>query len=196
MVHMPTGDEPPKGFEKLYAERQALPQQGALTIDYVSVSQLASMEKKELERLRIRAGKLYQERTGNDPNTATIEETLYFTPKGKTTSDKMIFRAYSGKFLAGYAQVLCGWPESDEWTVMSLTVDPSFRGIGIGRQVVVAIEEAAKAAAVTANHIYAIPTMVVNENYWDNLGFDTRTDSFQWEIGDEKYDLYMVHKAL
>ena len=105
---MPTGEEPPKGFEKLYDERQSLPKAGALTIDYVSVSQLASMEKIEIEQLRKRAGKHYTEQTGKEPDSVEFEEALNFVPKDKTVSDKLIFRAYSGKYLAGYAQVICG----------------------------------------------------------------------------------------
>lgn len=196
MVHMPTGEEPPKGFEKLYDERRSLPKAGALTIDYVSVSQLASMEKIEIEQLRQRAGKHYTEQTGKEPDSVEFEEALNFVPKGKTVSDKLIFRAYSGKYLAGYAQVICGWPNPDEWTIMALIVDPSFRNIGIGHHIIVAVEEAAKVATINTNHLYAIPTLVVAPNFWSNFGFDDEIDRFQWKIGSKTVDVLLLRKKL
>ena len=196
MVHLPTGDEPPAGFEKLYKARESVPPAGSLTIDSVSASQLASFEKREISNMRARAARHYEELTGKEAPEATLEETLDFVPSDKTLTDKLVFRAYSGKYLAGYAEVICDWPEQGQWTIMTLIMDPSFRDIGIGRQLVVAIEETAKSATISASHVFAVPTQVVKPRFWSNFGFTEEAARLSWKIGEETYDLVLLKKAL
>jgi ribosomal protein S18 acetylase RimI-like enzyme len=196
MVHLPTGQEPPAGFEQHYMAREAVPQPGTVTIDYVYVSQLASFEKREIANMRTRASRHFEEQTGKEAPPATLDETLDFTPEGKTTSDKLVFRAYSGKYLAGYAEVICDWPSQDQWTIMTLIIDPSFRDVGIGRQLIVAIEETAKAATIAASHIFAVPTQVVDPRFWSSFGYCDEARRLSWTIGEETYDLVLLRKAL
>ena len=113
---MPTGEEPPKGFEGYFNDKKARAAQGDLTINCVTLSQMAPGEIAELDELRTRALDNYCATTGNEVRRIPIEEELELAPSGSTPSDKLIFRAYQKGTLVAYAHVLCGWPKHNEWS--------------------------------------------------------------------------------
>lgn len=183
MVKMPTGDEAPVGFEKLYAAREAIPEQGEITVNCVTVSQLAESEMAEIQHLRMRAEDFFLEMTGVEPTRETFEDWLSFSPRGLTRSDQLIFRAYSGRYLTGYAHVFCGLFGSGEWTIMTVVVDPSFRLQGIGSKMIAKAESYAQHASVHAINYAAIPTHESEGSLWGSAGYTTEISRFEWTVG-------------
>jgi GNAT superfamily N-acetyltransferase len=196
VVAMPTGDEPPKGFEKLYEDRKAVPEIGTITIDSVAASQLAAIEVKEIEHLRLRARAFYLDHLGIQAMPFSLEDMLLFAPQGRSISDKLIFRSYSHKFLAAYSHVLTCWPKSDEWTFMALILDPSFRDQGIGAGMLSEIEKEARDAGVVAVCIAWVDSYETEGNFGETAGYTTEIDRFNWTMGTISREIILYRKEL
>ena len=181
---MPTGEEPPKGFEGYFNDKKTRAAQGDLVINCVTVSQMAPAEIVELDELRTRALDNYCATTGNEVRRIPIIEELELAPKGSTPSDKLVFRAYQRGELVAYAHVLCGWPEANEWTVEQLLLDPTYRLKGIGTKVIGAIENLARTAEVRAASILSLPSRPGAQSFWEHLGYEDKTSELADELGD------------
>lgn len=179
---MPTGEEPPKGFEGYFNDKKARAAQGDLTINCVTLSQMAPGEIAELDELRTRALDNYCATTGNEVRRIPIEEELELAPSGSTPSDKLIFRAYQKGTLVAYAHVLCGWPKHNEWTVEQLLLDPTYRLKGIGTKLISAIENLARTAEVRAASILSLPSRPGAQSFWCHLGYEDKTDELGGEL--------------
>lgn len=172
---MPTGQEPPKGFEGYFNDKQANEDKGGIEINCVTLSQMASGEILELDELRQRALDNYTATTGQEVTRLPIQEELELAPAGSTPSDKLIFRAYVDGALVAYAHVLCGWPRPNEWTVEQLLLDPTHRLKGIGTKVIASIEALARTAEIRAASILSLPTRDGAESFWMHLGYEDKT---------------------
>jgi len=196
MVKMPTGEEAPAGFEKLYAARAAVPDQGEITINCVTVSQLAESEKAEIQNLRNRASDYFLEVAGTTTAQETFEDWLSFAPQGLSRSDQLIVRAYSGRYLTGYAHIICGLFDHDEWAILTVAVDPSFRLQGIGTKMIVKTEAYARRSSVRAINFAAVPTREGEESFWGSAGYTTEISRFEWTIGKVPREVIVYRKVL
>lgn len=196
MVRMPTGDEAPAGFEKLYAEKKTIPAQDEIKINCVIVSQLAESEYAEIEMVRERAQDYFLEITGQEPTRETFEDWLSFSQGGRTRSDQLIFRAYSGKYLTGYTHVLCGLLVHDEWTITTSVLDPSFRGQGIGLQMIAKIESVARKSNIKTINFAALPTTDSKSSFWGSAGYTTEVSRFEWTVGKIPREVIVYRKDL
>lgn len=179
---MPTGQEPPKGFEGYFNDKQSREDQGGLQINCVTLSQMAPSEVFELDELRQRALDNYTKSTGQQVKQLPIREELELAPAGSTPSDKLIFRAYDDGSLVAYAHVLCGWPRSNEWTVEQLLLDPTHRLKGIGSKLIDSIESLARTTEVRAASILSLPTRENAESFWEHLGYEDKTTELSHEL--------------
>ncbi|CDX41234.1 Acetyltransferase, GNAT family [Mesorhizobium sp. SOD10] len=75
---------------------------------------------------------------------------------------------------------IVGTASLDGTTVRSVFVDPQLQGVGVGRRLMAAIEEAAQANGVT---LLTVPSSVTAEPFYSRLGFRSVRDSF---YGDER----------
>lgn len=183
MSMMPTGEEPPKGFEGYFNEKQTQGERAGLEINCVTLSQIAPGEIAELDELRQRALDNYTATTGHEVTRLPIREELELAPQGSTPSDKLIFRAYESGVLVAYAHVLCGWPRANEWTVEQLLLDPTRRLKGIGSKLIDSVEQLARTAEVRATSILSLPTRDGSSSFWDHLGYVDRTSELAAELG-------------
>lgn len=191
---MPTGEEPPKGFEGYFDSKKVRAAQRDLYITCVTLAQLTPAEIAELDELRTRALDNYVATTGNEVCRTSIEEELALTPKGTASADKLVFRAYQKDVLVAYAHVLCGWPKPNEWTVEQLLLDPTHRLKGIGTKVITAIENLARTAEVRAASILSLPSRPGAQTFWSHLGYEDKTAELSSEL--DGFALTVMRKVL
>jgi GNAT superfamily N-acetyltransferase len=163
---LPTGEEPPKGYESVYA----VPPLDELRIEVTLLSQLASVEHREVEALRESAYRQVSELIGLADAELTFRQESEFI-SNISPSDKLLFRAYMDDGLVGYAFVIIGLPKAGDWTIQFLVIDPSRRSLGIGSNTVSAIEKYALDSEVDANNIYTIPIRKGGTEFWRSLGY-------------------------
>ncbi|MBZ9851862.1 GNAT family N-acetyltransferase [Mesorhizobium sp. CA14] len=77
--------------------------------------------------------------------------------------------------VAAAADRIVGTASLDGTTVRSVFVDPQLQRVGVGRRLMAAIEEAARANGVT---LLTVPSSVTAEPFYSRLGFRAVRDSF------------------
>ncbi|MEZ2332891.1 GNAT family N-acetyltransferase [Mesorhizobium sp. RCC_202] len=83
-------------------------------------------------------------------------------------------------FVAVIGETLVGTASLDGDTVRSMFVDPPFQGHGVGRRLMSAVEQAARADGVAT---LTVPSSVTAEPFYARLGFRAIRDSYH---GDER----------
>ncbi|MDR3052295.1 MAG: GNAT family N-acetyltransferase [Coriobacteriales bacterium] len=189
---LPTGNEPPKGYESLYT----LPANNdVVRVRCTFISQLASIELAEIEELRTKALASISNIVGLANDTVSFERETNVIP-GKSASDKMLFRAYKGNTLTGYALVINGWPQQGDWVIQHMLIDPDFRLQGVGTSIVTTIEEYALTSEVDATSIYAIPIQESGTNFWSLQGYSVEAQRYAIQPRDSVYELQVYRKGL
>ncbi len=196
MAKLPTGDEPPKGFERYVEDKWRAASRTGVQIGYVGMNQLSRPEIVELEKLRDRALENFMSATGHELHPLPIEEELELAPEGKSISDKLLFRAYNDGTLVAYAHVIMGWPKSDEWAIEQLLLDPVHRLQGIGSRLIAEVEEVARTAEVKATSILSLPTRPDSESFWKHVGYTDKTEELAEDLGNAKDFVNILRKEL
>jgi GNAT superfamily N-acetyltransferase len=189
---LPTGEEPPKGYESLVGVGE---DDGALHINCVFLSQLAHIEKAEIESLRKKALEAVRNLTGLANGTMSFEDEVNIIP-GRDASDKLLFRAYRHKDLQGYALVHMGWPQPGEWAIQHMIIDPANRLQGIGTSIVHAVEDYAQHSDVDATCLFAIPVQQSGASFWNKLGYSEVAGSQSVRVAGVNHDLLMYRNSL
>lgn len=167
---LPTGEEPAMGFEDLLEDlRRDL---DSPYVSRVAATQLSSLEKRELDRIREDAITLFKGATGLAWVDISLEDELNLWPREKDLSDKLIYRSYHDGALRGYALVVTGWPEPTSWTVQHVIVDPSYRLKGAGMGLVQAIEDDMRKTTEGIETLQAFPFAFTDNGFWGSLGFE------------------------
>ncbi|MCL1846490.1 MAG: GNAT family N-acetyltransferase [Coriobacteriia bacterium] len=189
---LPTGEEPPKGFESLMRNRSMI---DGLRVDCAFVSQLAKIEFSEIETMRKLALSGINMLVGLTNEVISFEEEISILP-GKEASDKLLFRAYWGKDLTGYALVVFNWPQKGAWVIQHLVIHPDFRLQGIGSSIVARIENFALRSEVEATSIFAIPLEERGVQFWQSLGYVFESGRQPIKIADLDHELVLYSKNL
>ncbi|MDR3037253.1 MAG: GNAT family N-acetyltransferase [Coriobacteriales bacterium] len=189
---LPTGDEPPKGFESVMA---AKPQTNGLRIDCAFISQLHRSEILEIEALRALALANVGSLVGLTNEIISFDHEISLLP-GKQASDKLMFRAYRGKVLVGYALVVIGWPNPSEWVIQHLVINPEFRLQGIGTDIVKKIEDFAQRSEVDAASLFAIPLEERGTRFWEDIGYCVETGRHPLTFDGLDHELIVYRKEL
>ena len=189
---LPTGEEPPKGFESV--KKTPCPDDG-LRHDCVFISQLAKIEFAEIEAMRKLAFARIISYTGLTNEIIPFEREVSLLP-GKEASDKLLFRAYGGKQLVGYALVVIGWPNTGDWVIQHLVIHPEYRLQGIGSAIVRKIEDFAHRSEVEAMNIFAIPMEESGAVFWQDLGYTTEAGRHPIKVADLDHELIVYRKEL
>jgi GNAT superfamily N-acetyltransferase len=190
--NLPTGEEPPKGFESIVGLEA--PADG-LQVNCVLLSQLARIELTEIEDLRAKALSAVRNLTGLTNKPATFEREVNII-SDRSASDKLLFRAYTDKQLVGYALVICGWPQTGDWTIQHLNIDPQRRGMGIGSTIVRTIEEYAASSEVAADNLLAIPVQKSGTGFWADMGYTLETGRHLIKLADLDHEIITYRKEL
>jgi GNAT superfamily N-acetyltransferase len=192
MQPLPTGEEPPKGYETLVNLGTI---DDSLRVNQVLVSQLARAEKTEIENMRKRALENVQGFLGLSNAPLTMEDETSIIPD-REASDKMVIRAYIGKILVGYALVIIGWPEKCQWLIQHMLINPDFRSKGIGSAILENIEHLAAEAEVDTTSIFAIPIQESGAAFWGNHGYTVESSRHLVRVADVDHELIVYHKEL
>jgi GNAT superfamily N-acetyltransferase len=169
---LPTGEEPPRGYESILSKK---PQVAGLRVDCAFISQLAKIERAEIEAMRKRAFSGVGSLVGLTDEVTSFEQEINILP-GKEASSKLLFRAYQDKTLTGYALVVIGWPDKSGWVIQHLIIDPEFRLKGVGSTIVRKVEEFALRSEVEATGLFAIPLEERGVRFWQDLGYSAENE--------------------
>jgi GNAT superfamily N-acetyltransferase len=189
---LPTGEEPPKGYESLVSTKSLIDD---LYVDCAFISQLAKIELAEIDAMRKLAFHGIDSLVGLTNEIISFEQEISILP-GKEASDKLLFRAYRDKVLTGYALVVMGWPQKSGWVIQHLVIHPDFRLKGIGSSIVARIENFAQRSEVEATSIFAIPLEEKGVQFWKNIGYTFESDRYPINLSGLDHDLIFYRKAL
>ena len=190
---MPTGQEPPRGYEALLADMGK--DYDALRIDRVAATQLSSLEKREINRIREKAFSLIRAASANTDFRFSLEDEFSLWPREKHASDKLLYRGYYEGALRGYALVVTGWPEPSSWTIQHIVVDPEYRHRGGGLYMVKAIEDDIIGTTEGIDELVSFPLALTDNGFWPTLGF-VRGEGMRVTWGDQDYELDVYRKAI
>jgi GNAT superfamily N-acetyltransferase len=190
--HLPTGDEPPKGYETLAFDKV---EDDKPRVSFVLYSQLARSERAEIDELRTRAFAAVQEYLGLSNEPLTIEREVRIIDE-VDDSNKMFALVFLNKRLVGYSLVVIGWPESCKWLIQHMIIDPAMRGRGIGTAIVRSIEQYAQESEVATNAIFAIPVQESGRKFWQDNGYTVEAQRFMVKGASVDHELIMYCKAL
>jgi GNAT superfamily N-acetyltransferase len=132
------------------------------------------MELAEIEQLRARALAAARNLVGFTNEPVSFEREVSIIPD-RSASDKLLFRAYRGNSLLGYALVITGWPEAGDWVIQHMNIDPEHRGEGIGSNIVRKVEKFAASSEVEATRLFAIPVQKSGTGFWADMGYTSET---------------------
>jgi ribosomal protein S18 acetylase RimI-like enzyme len=192
MKPLPTGEEPPKGYESLIVKPS---QEDDLRVNCVFISQLAKIELAEIEEMRTKAFSRVNALVGLTNEIVPFEREASVLP-GKADSDKLLFRSYRGKTLVGYALVVIGWPEKSSWVIQHLVINPDFRLQGVGSSIVKKVEKYAIVSEVEATSLFAVPLEERGTEFWRNLGYVEETGRHSIETANLDHQLIIYRKEL
>ncbi|MDR1359020.1 MAG: GNAT family N-acetyltransferase [Coriobacteriales bacterium] len=190
--HLPTGEEPPKGYETLAVEQT---EGDGSRVDFVMYSHLARSERAEIEALRTKALTAVQRYIGLSNEPLTIEREVNII-EAVDDSNKMFALAFQDKKLVGYSLVVVGWPEACKWLIQHMIIDPEQRNQGIGTTIVKSIERYAQESEVSADSIFAVPIQESGKEFWQNNGYTVEAARFLITEADVDHEIIVYHKAL
>jgi hypothetical protein len=124
MVSMPTGEEPPVGFEGLVEERKYRAEHAGLTVNCVLSSQLAELEITELKNFHEKDDTIaYAGSRQRVRRRIPFEFGLRLHPVGRSSTDMLVVRAFENGMLVGYAFIAYAWPKPTSWVIDFMLVD-------------------------------------------------------------------------
>ena len=189
--HLPTGDEPRKGYETL-AEK---PENSGLKVSFVMYTHLASTERAEIEALRGKALNLVHDYVGLTDEPLSLEKEASII-KDVADDNKMFALAYDNKKLVGYSLVVVGWPEPCKWLIQHMIIDPDMRQQGVGSTIVQSIEHHALESEVAADAIFAVPVQESGRQFWQARGYTVEASRFLIKAANTHHERVVYRKAL
>jgi GNAT superfamily N-acetyltransferase len=145
----------------------------ALRVTRTEVVALSDVDLAEINDLRARALDFFIEVGDRPPTPESFQADLDDLPEGFTRRDEVIYRAYLGTLAVGYAEVLRGFAHPEQWIIGIALVDTALRGHGIGRALVAAIAEDARAAGIASLAAGVIALRERSLAFWAREGFTT-----------------------
>ncbi|MDR0888895.1 MAG: GNAT family N-acetyltransferase [Coriobacteriales bacterium] len=188
---LPTGEEPPKGFETLIETRSG----EGLRIDCVLVSQLSHLELREVKDLRNKALARIMDAAGVMNEHIDFEDEVGLVPD-KDVYDKLLFRAYYAGALVGGALVFMGYPQNGQWSIMHIIIDPDCEFGGIRSGLVDVIEQYARDSKAASTSIFAIPLVRKGMGFWEEMGYVEKTSEEPIRIAGLDHELVVYNKEL
>lgn len=159
------------------------------------LSQLAAIELSEINAMRQLAFSNVTNLTGLTNTFVSFEREVNLLP-GKEASDKLLFRAYKGHVLIGYALVVIGWPQPGEWVIQHLVINPNYRLQGVGSSIIEKIEAFALRSEVASDRIFAIPLEERGTIFWQSLGYKVESSRQLIKIEELDHELIVYRKEL
>lgn len=109
---------------------------------------------------------------GHPPGPAERQSTFIALPEGKTYDDKFTFVLLFEDTVVGDLDLIRDYPESGEWWLGVLLLDPSIRGLGLGSDLVAVFSSWVKENGGRALRL-AVATQDADAlRFWQKLGFE------------------------
>lgn len=175
------------------ARRDADPTLRVIRTEVVSLS---DADLAEIHDLRTCALDFFAEVGDPPPTLESFQEDLDDLPDGFTRQDEVIYRAYLGGRVAGYAEVLRGFAHVKQWIIGIALVDTALRGHGVGKALVAAIAEDARAAGATSLAAGVIATRERSLAFWAREGFTTEVRRRPIVIGGEDTEVVRLERRI
>ncbi len=144
-----------------------------IAIERTEVLGLKESDLFEIHDLRSRAADFFTETGDPPPTPESLQADLDDLPDGYSRADEVMYRAYLDDRLTGYAEVLRGFAHERQWIIGILLVDPALRGRAVGRAVVEAVADDARAAGMESVAVGVISTRERSLAFWVREGFTT-----------------------
>ena len=189
---LPTGEEPPKGYESLVQSQE---ENEGFKVNFVMYNHLARSERAEISALRERALESVINYIGLTNEPLSIEEEVRIIEE-VDESNKMFSLVYFDKQLVGYSLVVIGLPEPGKWLIQHMIIDPDMRGKGVGTAIVRSIERYAQESEVAADAIFAVPIQESGKSFWQDNGYTVEAARFLVTAADVDHELIVYHKQL
>lgn len=189
--HLPTGDEPPRGYETLVKTVE----ENGIKVSFVMYSHLARSERAEIEALRSKSLDLVKNYTGLSNEPLSIEQEVCII-KDVPDTNKMFALVSLNKKLVGYSLIVIGWPKSHQWLIQHMIIDPDLRGQGIGTAIVNSVEQHAQESEVSADSILAVPVQESGRSFWQDMGYSVEAGRLPSMHTNVEHELIIYHKAL
>lgn len=191
-THLPTGEEPPKGYETLAFPKV---EAGKPDVSFVMFNHLAKSEMAEINDLREKSFKEVQTYIGLSREPLTIEQEVRIIPT-VDDSNKMFALVKLNKKLVGYSLVALGCPEPCQWLIQHMIIDPDLKGQGIGTAIIDGIEQYAQESEIAPDSIFAVPIQESGKKFWQDRGYTVEANRYQIKGADVDHELVLYHKAL
>lgn len=191
-IQLPTGEEPPKGYETLSFFKE---EEGGLKVEFVMYSHLARSERAEIEALRTKAFESVRNYIGLSDEPLTIEREVDLISSVENHK-KMFALSFFEKRLVGYSLVVCGWPEPCKWLIQHMIIDPDMRNKGVGTTIVKNVERYAGESEVAADAIFAIPVQESGMTFWQDNGYTVEAARFHIKQAEVDREVVIYHKPL
>ena len=191
-VQLPTGEEPPRGYETLIKEEVKEDEE---TVKFVMHKHLARSEQAQIEALREKALESVKNYIGLSNEPLSLDREIQII-KEVDDSNKMFALVYNNNKLVGYSLIITGWPEPCKWLIQHMIIDPDMRGRGIGSTIVDSIEHHAGESQVEADAIFAIPIQESGKSFWQEKGYVVEAGRFLVKVADVDHELIVYHKEL
>ena len=161
-----------------------MPSQSRIT--RTEVVDLVDADLAEIHDLRTRAGDFFAEVGDPPPTSESFQDDLDDLPDGYSRANEIIYRAYQGSLLAGYAEVLRGYAHERQWIIGIVLVDAAMRGGGVGHGIVQAIAADARVCGVESLAAGVIVTRERSLAFWNREGFTTEVRRRPIVVGGQK----------
>ena len=161
-----------------------------------AVFALSDADIAEIHDLRTRALDFFAEVGDPPPTPESFEADLDDLPEGFTRHDETIYRACLAGYVMGYAEVLRGFAHAEQWMIGIALVDTTRRGCGIGKALVAAIVEDARAAGVASLAAGVIVTRERSLAFWAREGFTTEVARRPFVIGSLETEVVRLERRI
>ena len=168
----------------------------AVRVIRTEVVALSDADLAEIHDLRTHALDFFAEVDDPLPTPESFQADLDDLPEGFTRQDEVIYRAYLGGRVAGYAEVLRGFAHAEQWIIGIALVDTALRGQGVGKALVTAIAEDARAAGIASLAAGVIATRKRSSAFWAREGFTTEVRRRPIVIGGEDTEVVRLERLI
>ncbi len=165
-------------------------------ITRTEVLDLGEADLAEIHDLRLRAADFFVEVDDPPPTPASFQADLDDLPDGFTRVDEVIYRAYRDGRLAGYAEVLRRFAHEGQWMIGIVLVDVDMRSRGVGRRIVAAIADDARAAGISSLAAGVIALRERSLAFWHREGFTTQVRRREITIGDVQTEVVRLERRV
>ena len=134
--------------------------------------------------------------TGEGPNEATVAKYFDDIPKGVPLNKALKLGMFSDGRMVGLLDLVCGYPNDDDWYIGLLLIAPVARNRGFGKRVVDRIVQAGSARKVKRVLLAVLEENTAGRAFWSREGFSVHRGTPARVVGQKTHVLYELVREL